>query len=137
MSVSSVTRVYRVTPSPNHTELCALVRFTLRTDLATKFNMCTTTASAASSVPVRRGSCVTNMSIQWLEGLTAATCRTNGSTGWRSSSCDERSTLPAWSLVEAPFRKSQLRHETSLEIAMLSLVGSLNYCRPDLDFDER
>jgi hypothetical protein len=69
--------------------------------------------------------------------LTAATCRTNGSTEWRSSSCDERSTLPTWSLVEAPFRKSHLRHETLLEIAMLSLAGSLNYCRPDLDFDER
>jgi hypothetical protein len=48
---------------PNHTELCALVRFALRTVLATKFSVCTTTASAASSVPVRRRSCVMNMSI--------------------------------------------------------------------------
>jgi hypothetical protein len=40
-----------------------LVRLSLRANTAIKFNTCTTTASAASSVPVRRGSCVTNMSI--------------------------------------------------------------------------
>lgn len=43
--------------------LSTLVRLSLRTDTAIKFNMCTTTASAASSVPVRQSSRVTNMSI--------------------------------------------------------------------------
>jgi hypothetical protein len=40
-----------------------LVRLLLRTDTAIELNICTTTASTASSVPVERGSCVTNMSI--------------------------------------------------------------------------
>lgn len=51
----TTTLPYRILPT--------LVRLSLRTNTAIKVNMCTTTSSAASSVPVRRSSCVTNMSI--------------------------------------------------------------------------
>lgn len=44
--------------------------------------------------------------------MTAATCRTNGSTEWRSSSCDERSRPSTWSLVEALVCRGIERHKT-------------------------